>query len=178
VGGVVEGPRGSLSTERDAAVSRIRDAYAEGAIAHEALDPLLDSVLGARTSAEILRAVDSLPVPSAGRALDIVAINGTIRREGVWRVPRTVRIEAEYGKVRLDFSRAVFEAPVVDIELQLRFGSAKVTVPRGASVDLDGLQTAWKQPRYTPPTGAPADGVVIRVTGFMEYGRLTVRHRG
>ncbi|HXA61306.1 MAG TPA: hypothetical protein VNW94_19265 [Streptosporangiaceae bacterium] len=50
--------------------------------------------------------------------------------------------------MRLDLSRAVIEHPVVDIEVQLGTGRAKITVPRDAIVDVEDLRTGWKDPRY------------------------------
>jgi hypothetical protein len=57
--------------------------------------------------------------------------------------------------VHLDLSRAVIEHPAVDIELQLGTGKAKITVPRDAIVDVEGLRTGWKDPRYKDPAALP-----------------------
>ena len=51
-------------------------------------------------------------------------------------------------KVRLDLPPAVIVHPVVDIELQLGTGGARITVPRDAVVDVEGLSTGWKDLRY------------------------------
>jgi hypothetical protein len=165
-----------LDSERDVALSQVQLAFAEGRISHEDLEQRLDSVLAARTRDEVLQAVEALPAPAPGRVVSVVAMNGKVRRTGPWHVPRTLRIESENGSVRLDFTRAVFEAPIVDVELQLRFGSARIIVPADAVVDLDGLQSVWKQPRYALPSRPPGTGPRIRVSGSMEYGRLRVRH--
>jgi hypothetical protein len=167
-------PRGS---DRDAAVTRVQEAFAQGEISHQDLDVRLHSVLTARTTDEVLAAVDSLPAPAAGRVVNVVAMSGRIRRQGSWRVPTVLRIESDYGKVRLDFSRATFESLVVDVELHLRFGGVKIIVPEDSVVDLDGLRTDWKQPRYTLPRHSPGAGPLIRISGSMEYGRLRVRHQ-
>jgi hypothetical protein len=98
-------------------------------------------------------------------------------RRGVWRVPRILKVESAFGRLRLDLSRAVIEHPVVDIELQLGTGRAKIKVPRDAVVDFEGLQTGWKDSRYKPRRRSPgADGPTIRISGAMGFGRLTIRH--
>jgi hypothetical protein len=66
---------------------------------------------------------------------------------------------------------------VVDIELQLRFGRAKITLPDDAIVDLDDLRTVWKLPIYEPPQRANSSGPRIRISGTMEFGRLRIRHK-
>jgi hypothetical protein len=72
--------------------------------------------------------------------------------------PRVLKVDSEYGKVDLDLSRAIIENPVVDIELQLSFGRAKITVPSNAVVEIDDLRTVWKQPVYQAPQHLDAGG--------------------
>jgi hypothetical protein len=78
--------------------------------------------------------------------------------------------------VYLDLSRAVIEHQVVDIELRLGTGGAKITVPRDAIVDVEDLRTGWKdllcRTRRRARPGAPR----IRISGTMESGRLKIRH--
>ncbi|WP_461037704.1 DUF1707 SHOCT-like domain-containing protein [Streptomyces mayteni] len=172
----------ALEDDREAAVIRLREAYAEGHIAHEEMDRRLDQVLAAASDDELARAVASLPTSSASsaasadRTATIAAAAGRIRRRGAWRVPRVLKVESAYGNVRLDLSRAVFEQPEVDIELNLGTGGAKITVPRDAIVEAEGVQSVWKDTRYTPRTPSHAGGPRIRITGVMGFGRLTIRH--
>lgn len=165
-----------LESERDIALRRLQDAFAQGQLTSNELDQRLHLALTARDRDQLVAAA-ALPVPFDDRSLAIVARRGTIRRRGPWRVPRVMRIESDYSKVDLDFSRAVFESPTVDLELQLRFGRARIILPADTVVDLDGLQSDWKQPRYTPPRHSTMSGRLIRIHGAMEYGRLRIRHR-
>ena len=173
--GAIE-PIGPQDGERTTAVERIQDAYAQGRITHDAMEIRLHTALTASTPAELLLAVDSLPEPDPGRELSISVMNGKIRRSGAWTVPRHMRIESDYARVRLDFTDAVFESSVVDLDLELRFGRARLILPAEVGIDLDGLRTDWKQPRVEPGSGATR-GPLIRVTGRMEYGRLRIRRR-
>jgi hypothetical protein len=170
-------PARPVGSERDVALKRLQDAFADGQLSYEEFDERLHRVMTASTADAVAIALDALPVPDEGRVVSIVAMNGRIRRSGSWTVPRILRIESDYGSLRLDFSQAAFEARVVDVEVQLRFGGAKIVVPADAVVDLDGLQSVWKQPRYTRPRRLSGTGPVVRITGTMEYGRLKVRHR-
>jgi hypothetical protein len=81
-----------------------------------------------------------------------------------------------FGKVRLDLSRAIIEHPVVDIELQIGTGGARITVPRDAVVDVEGLRTEWKDLRYKAPRRSRPGGPEIRISGIMGFGRLKIRH--
>ncbi|HZE32755.1 MAG TPA: DUF1707 domain-containing protein [Actinoallomurus sp.] len=171
-----EDPRSLISEDdRDTAVQRLQDAYAEGHISNEEMDEGLHQVLTARTHSELVSALASLPQEKAGSTSTIAAASGRIQRRGAWRVPRSLKVESAFGRVRLDLSRAVIEHPVVDIELQLGTGRATITVPRDAIVDVEGLRTVWKDPRYTPRRSRPG-GPKIRISGTMGFGRLKIRH--
>lgn len=162
--------------DRESAVRRVREAYADGHIAHEEMDERLDRVLAATTHGELTAALDPLPAEDPGTTATIAAAGGRIKRRGAWRVPRVLKVESAFGRVRLDLSRAVIDYPDVDIELNLGTGNASITVPRDAIVEVEGLTTGWKDLRYRPrrPTrpGAPR----IRFTGAVGYGRLKIRH--
>lgn len=134
--------------DRDTAVRRLQEAYAEGHISHEDLDERLHQVLTVKTHSELVSALASLPEENAGTTSTIAAAGGRIQRRGVWRVPRSLKVESAFGRVHLDLSRAVIEHSVVDIELQLGTGRAKITVPRDAIVDVEDLRTGWKDSLY------------------------------
>lgn len=172
-----EDPPSRISEDnRDTAVHRLQEAFAEGHISHEEMDERLHQVLTAKKHSELVSALASLPAEDAGTTSTIAAAGGRIRRRGAWRVPRVLKVESAFGRVHLDLSRAVFEHPVVDIELQLGTGRAKITVPRDAIVDVEGLHAGWKDWLYKPRQGSRPGGPRIRISGAMEYGRLKIRH--
>jgi hypothetical protein len=76
----------------------------------------------------------------------------------------------------LDLSRAVIEHSVVDIELQLGTGRAKITVPRDAIVDVEDLRTGWKDSLYKTRRRSRPGGPRIRISGTVGFGRLKIRH--
>ncbi|MEU9064643.1 DUF1707 domain-containing protein [Streptomyces sp. NPDC048430] len=162
--------------DRDTAVRRLQEAYAEGHISHEDLDERLHQVLTVASHSELESTLASLPAEKAVTTSTIAAAGGRIRRRGVWRVPRSLKVESAFGRVHLDLSRAVIEHSVVDIELQLGTGRAKITVPRDAIVDLDDLHTGWKDLRYKSTRRSRPGGPEIRISGTMGFGRLKVRH--
>jgi ribosome-binding ATPase YchF (GTP1/OBG family) len=162
--------------DRDTAVERLQEAYSEGHISHEELDERLHQVLTAKTHTELVSALASLPGEKAGTTSTIAALSGRIQRRGAWRVPRILKVESAFGRVHLDLSRAVIEHPVVDIEVQLGTGRAKITVPRDAIVDVEDLRTVWKDTRYKPRRRSRPGGPRIRISGTMGTGRLKVRH--
>ncbi|MEV8524999.1 DUF1707 domain-containing protein [Streptomyces sp. NPDC052000] len=162
--------------ERDTAVQRLQEAYAEGHVSHQELDERLRRVLTAKTQGELVSVLVALPERNPGTTSTIAVAAGRIRRRGAWRVPRILKVESAFGRVHLDLSRAVIEYPVVDIELQLGTGRAKITVPRDAIVDVEDLRTGWKDSRYKPRPRSRPGGPTIRISGTMGFGRLKIRH--
>lgn len=175
-GGPQDPPPLIREDDRDTAVQRLQEAYAEGHLSHEELDERLHQALTAETHGELGRALASLPEGNAGASSTIAAVNGPIRRRGAWRVPRTLKVGSAFGRVRLDLSRAVIEHPVVDIEVHLGTGRAEITVPRDAIVDVEGLHTGWREPCYRPRRRSRPGGPTIRIFGTVGLGRLKIRH--
>ncbi|MFI2203828.1 DUF1707 domain-containing protein [Streptomyces sp. NPDC020192] len=172
-----EDPSTPLSEDdRETAVRRLQEAYADERISHEEMDERLDRVLTAKTHGDLAVALTSLPEEKPAATSAIGAAGGRIRRGGVWRVPRVLKVESAFGRVRLDLSRAVIEHPVVDIELRLGTGGARITVPRDAIVEVEGLHTGWKDVRYRTRRSSRPGGPTIRISGAMEFGRLKIRH--
>jgi hypothetical protein len=162
--------------ERETAVERLQQAFAEGHLSPEEMDERLHVALTATTPGELTPALAALPDKDAGRTVVIDATGGRIKRGGGWRVPRILKVDSTYGKVDLDLSNAVLESQAVDIELRLQYGWARILVPRDATVDYEGLRANWKQPVYKAPRGGGQGGPRIRISGAMEYGRLTIKH--
>ncbi|MGH3115535.1 MAG: DUF1707 SHOCT-like domain-containing protein [Gaiellales bacterium] len=163
---------------RDTAIERLQEAFAEGYINREEMDERLQVALTAKTHGDLVPVLESLPDKDTGPTVAIEALGGRIQRRGGWRVPRTFKIKSEYGKVELDLSQAIIEYPVIDIELRLPYGWARIVLPRDATVDFEGLSAEWKQPVYKARRRGSTGGPHIRISGAMEYGRLKIRHRG
>lgn len=162
--------------DRESAVRRLREAYAAEHLTHEEMDERLGRALSARSAADLDAAVAALPAEPPEPVQTVGAATGRIRRGGAWRLPRRLRVESAFGRVRLDLSRAVFPYPVLDIHLALGTGGARITVPRDAVVELDDLQTGWKDLRYRArPTTSPG-APTIRFSGVVGFGRLKIRH--
>ena len=159
--------------DRDTAVRRLQHAYAVGQISHAEMNEHLDQALTARTEGELSSALASLPEEKPDT---VGAFSGRIRQRGAWRVPRILKVESAFARVRLDLSEAIIEHPVVDIELQLGTGGARITVPHDAIVEFKNLNTVMKGPDYKPRRPTRPGGPKIRVSGTMGFGRLKIRH--
>lgn len=174
----VDDSQGLGEPEREAVLARLKDAFAAGHLTRAEMEQHLDTALGARDERDLVPVREALPPSASPRTVSLGGTGGRIRRRGAWQVPAVLEVVSEYGAVDLDLTRAVFEQPDVTIDLRLTYGSARITVPAGASVDLDGLRTEWTQPAYRPPAAGAGrtSGVRVTVVGTMEFGRLKVRH--
>lgn len=158
--------------DRDRAVQRLQQAFADGRLDSGEMEARLERALTATSRGELQAAVAGLPD-------DVVRLgskSGRVLRVGDWRVPRALRIESVYGRVRLDLSRAVIEYPEIDIELQLTYGSAGIVLPPGATADVDEVVTEWGGVTCEVPGRAHPGSLHVRVTGKLTYGRLRVRN--
>ena len=77
---------------------------------------------------------------------------GSIKRAGPWKVPPRIRVLSGMGSVVLDFCDADNPHPVVEVELNLGAGSAKLLVPDDATVDVDNLVSGMGSVRSNVPS--------------------------
>jgi hypothetical protein len=158
--------------DREGAVELVQQAYAEGRLDSAELERRLGLALTATSSRDLAPVVADLP----DDVVRLESTGGRVTRTGDWQVPRRLRIDSEYGNVRLDLSKARIPYARIDIELRLAYGRATIVLPPGASANADGMRTEWG--RVTcKAAGRPRPGELhVHITGELPYGRLTIRN--
>lgn len=189
----MDGSRGVRisDADRERAAQRLQTAMAEGRITIRELDERLAVVYAARYEADLEPPLADLP-PAPGHAAAIAQSAGVapvgepvvlrsgmgdIKRKGSWTVPARLRVESTMGTAVLDFCDTVVPYAVVDIEVRLGAGSARILVPEGATADVDGVVATMGSVTCKVPSD-PRPGVPhFRVHGKTGMGSVTVRHR-
>jgi len=162
---------------------------AEGRITVSELEERLAVVYAARYEADLLPPFADLPDPDAivahpERAVPVdvppVVLRAgmsTIKRSGAWDVPPRLRLQSAMGSVVLDFCDTVIRHPVVDIEVDLGAGSAKLLVPDEATANVDGVVATMGTVKSSVPS-VPRPGMPhFVVHGRAGMGSVTVRRR-
>jgi len=162
--------------DRERATQQLQQAFTEGRLTHLELEDRLELALTAKTYADLHGLVADLPVEQVDEVIDLESKSGNIKRSGDWAVPRRLRAASKYGSVELDLSEAAIPHQVVDIELDLDYGSAKIILPEGAVANVDAFQSDWGRATSDVP-GRPRPGALyVVITGKAKYGGLTVRY--
>jgi Domain of unknown function (DUF1707) len=183
--------------DRDRVVEILRDAAADGRLDTDELEERVERALVARTFADLEPLMEDLPVavpaPPAARApasaaLASAAADGAavrweahgqkLRREGAWKVPRTIDLDLQGGSARLDYTLARLpEGGESTIRVTAHGGNVRLTVPPGIAVDLSGVSSHGgrvrdRSSRHAAP-GVPVTHV-ITVTGSTHGGNVRV----
>jgi hypothetical protein len=164
--------------DRERTAQQLQQAFAEGRLTQPELEDRLGAALSAKTYGDLLGLITDLPStqPQVDDVVELASKNGNVKRSGDWAVPRRLRVASKYGSVELDFTEAVVPHQVVDIELDLTYGSAKIILPEGAVANVDAFQSDWGHPTSKVPS-RPRPGVLcVVITGRAKYGGLTVRY--
>ncbi|WP_344488867.1 DUF1707 domain-containing protein [Nonomuraea monospora] len=164
--------------DRERTTQQLQQAFSEGRLNRSELEERLGAALSAKTYGDLLELITDLPAvqPQADGVVELGSKNGNVKRSGDWAVPRRLRVASKYGSVELDFTEAVIPHQVVDVELDLTYGSAKIILPEGAVANVDGFQADWGHPSTKVPS-RPRPGVLcVVITGRAKYGGLTVRY--
>ena len=151
---------GPAAEQRDAAVARLTQAFAEGRIELEDLEQRLDIVMRCTTLEDLKLTLTGLDAPAAPAApagesevrvpappfrtdrpkaspRTIVVMSGTHRR-GRW-VPAPIhRVYAFMGGAKLDLREAELLPGVTEIRLNVLMGGVSVIVPPDMDVEVDG----------------------------------------
>jgi len=182
-----ESPRPGIrlsDADRERAAVRLQTALGEGRITVVELEDRLAVVYAARFAADLVAPLEDLPAEGGpvlttpvGPPLVLRTGMGALRRTGRWRVPPRLRVQSAMGAVLLDFTEAELTHPVVEVELELGAGPARLFLPVGATADVDGLVAGLGVVRSrVPATPSPA-APHFRVYGRSGLGSVTVRRR-
>ena len=151
-----------------------------GKVDQDTFERALDELLGARTDAEFVSVVRSLPPPveftPASRRrqepLEISTSMGEVRLEGRWQVSRLTKIHTGMGPVTIDLSQAEFDDWDVEIVVHTHMGAITVIVPRGLEVRPVGRSGAVNTALEPPIPGFP----VVRLSATCDMGTIRVMH--
>jgi hypothetical protein len=178
--------------DRERAAKLLHQAMAEGRITLTELEERLDVVYAAKYEADLLPPLADLPggaaviahPSSSGPAavpddapVVLKAGMSTIKRSGAWDVPRRLRVQSGMGSVVLDFCDTVIPHAVVDIEVDLGAGSAKLLVPDESTANVDGVVANMGTVKSSVPSAQRPGVPHFVVHGRAGMGSITVRRR-
>ncbi len=173
--------------DRERAAGRLHQALSEGRITVTELEERLSVVYGARFEADLVPPLQDLPggqlavpvpsLPPTGEPVVLRAGMSTIKRTGAWSVPPRLKVQSGMGSVVLDFTQADNPHPVVEVEVDLGAGSAKLIVPDDATVNVDGVVTSMGSVKSKLPATPKPPAPHFIVTGRAGMGSVTVRRR-
>lgn len=115
--------------------------------------------------------------PAATR--DVLALGGGvggIKRRGYWLVPATVAVSATMGDVLLDFTEADFGAPITTIDVRTQAGDTVLVIPHGATVDADGVRSAFGTVKDTTVKQRHQGNHHFVVQGSVKMGDVKIMH--
>ncbi len=164
--------------DRERSARRLQQAFTEGRLTQLELEDRLELALTARTYGDLAGLIEDLPAdtPPAEDVVNLESKNGHIKRSGDWSVPRRLGVESKYGSVELDLSEAVIPHEVVEIHLDLKYGSAKIVLPEGGAADVNRFRPGYGSVTCDVSGRARPGSVYVVVSGESKYGGLTIRY--
>jgi hypothetical protein len=170
--------------EREQSVARLRDASVEGRLTLEEFTERMTSAYDARTHAELEQLVRDLPeqataappVRTAPKRRWVISVMGNATRRGRWRVGERTFVVSVMGNATVDLREATLAGPEVAIHVLCTMGNMTVIVPDGVDVELSAIPfmgNRFDLTRSQHRPGAP----LVRITGLVSMGNLTVRQR-
>jgi Domain of unknown function (DUF1707)/Cell wall-active antibiotics response 4TMS YvqF len=164
--------------DRDAIVSRLHEAAADGRLTFEELSDRIEAAGTAVTRTDLVRLTSDLPATAAvDLAAQPPAIRGVgdVKRSGAWTVPADNSFRTWFGNIKLDLRQAQISAMETHIHARAVFGNVDLLVPEGVEVEVRASTPIGRlRHEAAPPTlGAPR----IVLTGGTFFGDVRIRHR-
>jgi Domain of unknown function (DUF1707)/Cell wall-active antibiotics response 4TMS YvqF len=173
--------------EREATVTRLREAAAEGRLTVEELTERMDAAYAASTLDDLEPLTADLPVAAGSSSMAVegggggtsfvLGILGAGDRRGRWRVAQRVTVINVLGGADLDLREATLAAPEVTIWAISLFGGSDIVVPEGVHVELSSFALfgadKLKLEGPEPDPGAP----VVHVRTISLFGGTDVMTR-
>lgn len=192
-------PAGSAPSpeQREAAVARLTQAYAEGRVELEDLEERLDIVMRCTSVADLkvtLTGLGTAPAPSGEADVSvpapsfrtdrprasprtIVAMSGAHRR-GRWVPARVHRVYALMGGARLDLRDAELLPGITEIRVNVLMGAVRVIVSPDLDLEVDGWAfLGGIEKRALHPAPLETQLRRVRIRARIVLGRLDVKVR-
>ncbi len=169
--------------ERERALARLRDAAIEGRLTLDEFSERSDTVLAARTHAQltpVLQDLPALPAPAPHRSpvRQVLAVLGNNKHAGRMRLADRAMAVSVLGSCEIDLRQAEIVGEDVTISATALLGEVKIIVPEGTDVEMNGLAVLGEKtcdPGDAPPRpGSPR----IRVEALAVLGNVKVEARG
>ncbi|MFF4594828.1 DUF1707 domain-containing protein [Amycolatopsis sp. NPDC001319] len=182
--------------EREHVVAVLQKAIGLGMLNLDEFTERTDKALASRTRGELNAVLTDLPgllhpaaAPSypayqaptstyaPGQRLELNAKYSSLQRGGPWLVPPAMVVRNKYGSTKLDFTEAQMSTPVVEIELDSKWGSVEIIIPPQAAVDYNSI-TEIKFGSLDDKTGSNGRAGNPRyvITGRIHGGSLVIRN--
>jgi len=172
--------------ERDAVVQRVQQAFAEGRLDDTEFDERMRAALTARTRGDLDALLTDLPAAAPGEAPAVgrgpgrsaIALKGSVRRAGRWRVPERYTTVVYKGDGWLDLRAAELSGPVTSFFAVAYKSRVTILVPPGVRVEMTGLGvTQGAADTDDPGYRLAADAPVIHVRGLAYKGAVEITTR-
>ena len=174
-------------SEREAIVTRLREAAGEGRLTVEELTERIDAAYAATSRDELEPLTADLPAVAGSSSIAVEGGGGGTRfvlgilgggdRRGRWRVAPRVTVVNVLGGADLDLREATLTAPEVTIWVISIFGGSDIVVPEAVHVELSSFALfGGDDLKLEGPEPAPAAPVVhVRTVSLFGGTDVTTR---
>ena len=172
------------SNDRDLAIARLSDAFAQDVLPVEEFERRLDAVYLATDRAQLDRLVhDVPPVARAGSYVmpesrpsvtqRVRSVFSSVERRGVHDIPSRLELRATFANMELDLRHARFGDGVTEISVHAVFANVELLLPPGSRVYDGGTGILANFACATDAYGHD-DGPTVRVTGWAVASNVEV----
>lgn len=167
--------------DRERVVGALHDAVGAGYITLVEFDERSTATMHARTRGELDDVVADIPgtgqltEPAVRKEpLRLKALMSTVERTNRWEAPARIHVHGRAGDITLDFTEAVLEQRVVDLEIDDWASDIRLLVPADATADVDELTARWGEVQSKVPA-TPRGNPHLHIHGSASLTTLRIK---
>jgi Cell wall-active antibiotics response 4TMS YvqF/Domain of unknown function (DUF1707) len=186
----------ALDSSREDALSLLRRHIRDGDLTLEEYGVRVEGILLAESSADVVKAVDGLPVlidpvtsvtigdrsaidasRRPGTSRSVSSFFGDTRLEGKWRAANEVAVTTVFGNARIDLRQATVTSDRLVITGIVAFGALEIIVPPGTELEVE-QKTIFGSRRQDEDDYELIPGMpIVRIETKVLFGDLVIRVR-
>ncbi|MBN1412129.1 MAG: DUF1707 domain-containing protein [Spirochaetales bacterium] len=171
---------------RNNTIEHLKKAFTEDMLEQDVFEKRLEIAINTQDKTDLERIVEDLPeieniqrpqskdvsIPESESR--IVNVLGEVKRQGVWKPPKDMKVKTTLGETSLDFTKAILSDGITDIEIKCVLGEVTIIVPEGVEVDGHCKVILGSFNDKSKNCENP-DAPVLRIRGYTCLGSIEVR---
>ena len=132
---------------RNKTIEHLKNAFVDDMLEQDDFEKRLAIAVNTKNKTDLKKIVEDLPEinhiqPPQSKDISIteseskiLTVLGDIKRKGIWKSPKKMKVKTILGETTLDFTKAILSEKITNIDISCVLGEVKIIVPKEIMID-------------------------------------------